>query len=178
MNIVFPSGILLTSNHSFLPIFFQKLELVLSVYNPLWGNGLVNLLFLFLLLVSLDTEIDSCPLPYFVFFQRPQLEKVRKKVADEGSWGSGGWLSLEDIFIGFLVGCLGLSILSPHSAPFAPQTCFGHMAKLLYFSPSSSLPFHFIYISPVHFQTSDICCLLKLFQSFPSDNVSWLQLAG
>ena len=104
---VFPSGILIPSLPpslaEFLPSYFPS-EVGVGGLFLLWGNWLVSLRSAVPSLVFSDTMIDSCLLPYLLsFLQRPQLEKVRREVEEGGSRVSGGWLSLEGIFRGFLL---------------------------------------------------------------------------
>ena len=81
---VFPSGILILSLpptlNSVLPSYLPS-EVGVGGFFLLWGNWLVSLCRAFPALVLSEMWLTLvCCLLFFSFFQRPQLEKVKKRV--------------------------------------------------------------------------------------------------
>lgn len=125
---VSPAGILVLSLPPFfcfwLSVFLQRLKWALFLQSSLgelktYPLGLVYAL-LFLALVSLDTRLTFCPLPYFHSSLQRSVGMVSGKRGREEAGAVGIDLSSESIFNGFLV----------KWAPFSSHTCFRHMAKM------------------------------------------------
>lgn len=143
------------------------------------------------LIGNLTIPVPSCSFPwclwilrltlvFSVLSQRPQLEKVRKEGGDGGSWGSGGWLSLENIFSGFPVGCLGSpNSFTPHFHPYSPRTPASVTWPNLFILALGILPLFTTYTLVQYiFRPLIFVVYWNCFRFLSSDNASGLQLTG